>query len=187
MRLPYTFFVIHLVLAAAAGADDKPIAIGSRLELMIDDHLIESFQGDARQQLHHPVAREIALNHDAPWEGSGSGYHTVFRDGDLYRMYYRGAQYNIVNGKLREGHPQVTCYAESRDGIHWEKPKLGLFDFEGSKENNIIWAGDRATHNFAPFKDTRPDVPADERYKAFAYAAKGRGLGVLASADGIRW
>lgn len=129
------------------------------------------------------------MNHDSPWEGSGSGYHTVFRDGDLYRMYYRGAQYNIADGKLKEGHPQVTCYAESHDGIHWKKPNLGLFEFDGSKENNIIWAGDRATHNFAPFKDTRPDVPKNERYKALAYVprAKGRGLGALTSADGIHW
>ncbi len=168
-------------------AADPPIEIGSRLELMIDDHLVESFQGDARWELHHPVAKDVVLDHDAAWEGSGSNYHTIFRDGDLYRLYYRGAQFTIADGKLIEDHPAVTCYAESRDGIRWTKPKLGLFEFAGSKDNNIIWTSGRATHNFAPFKDTRPNVPEAERYKALAYAAKGRGLGVLASPDGIRW
>lgn len=191
MRYCYSFVAAILLVPALAsveaGDNELPIPIGGRLELMVGRHLVESFTGDARLELHHPTIQDIALNHDAAWEGSGSNFHTVFRDGDLYRMYYRGAQFTTTGGKLKEDHPQFTCYAESRDGIHWEKPKLGLFEFNGSKENNIIWASGRATHNFAPFKDSRPGVPKDERYKALAYAAKGRGLGVLASADGIRW
>ena len=179
--------ILLLPMINATRADDAPIPIGSRLELMVDGHLVESFTGDARLVLHHPVPQGIALDHDAPWEGSGSNYHTVFRDGDLYRMYYRGAQFTIADGKLREDHPAVTCYAESRDGIRWEKPNLGLFDWDGSKENNIIWTAGRSTHNFAPFKDTRPDVPEDRRYKALAYAPRGGGLAAFASPDGIRW
>ena len=46
----------------------------------------------------------------------------------------------------------MTCYAESKDGIHWTKPDLGLFEFDGSKKNNIVWDGPGA-HNFTPFKD----------------------------------
>ena len=34
----------------------------------------------------------------------------------------------------------MTCYAESKDGIHWKKPELGLVEFNGSKANNIVMA-----------------------------------------------
>ena len=168
-------------------AAEPPVAVGSRLELMIDDQLVESLTGDLRRVLHQPIMREVVLVHDAPWEGSGSGYHSVFRDGDRYRMYYRGLQYTVTDGKVVEDHPPVTCYAESRDGLHWEKPKLGLFEFGGSNDNNIVWANGYAAHAFAPFKDARPDVPEDERYKALSEITDGGGLAAFASPDGLRW
>ena len=64
----------------------------------------------------------------------------MFEDGGLYRMYYRGSQVDYTPGEMTNHH-QVTCYAESADGIRWEKPSLGLVEFEGSKDNNIIWDG----------------------------------------------
>jgi hypothetical protein len=102
-------------------------------------------------------------------------------------MYYRGAHFD-VNAK-KATHPEFTCYAESRDGIAWEKPKLGLFEFNGLKENNIVWAGDD-THNFTPFKDANPDCAADARYKALGGASLrsgGKGLRAYKSPDGIHW
>src|ERR1043165_7153578 len=30
------------------------------------------------------------------------------------------------------------CYLESTDGVNWIRPKLGLVEFEGSKENNLL-------------------------------------------------
>lgn len=154
---------------------------------MIDEHLIESFMGDAELRLHPPTPRNVVLRADAEWEGGGSNYFTVFRDDDRYRMYYRGARYKIAGKKFSQTHPQVTCYAESRDGIHWTKPKLNLIEFQGSKANNIVWATGKATHNFAPFKDNRPGVPADQRYKAIASTPNGQGISAFASADGLRW
>ena len=68
---------------------DRPVEIGSRLELFVDDYLIEDLTGKAELRLHHPEPQEIVIAHDAPWEGSGSGYHSIFRDGDLYKMYYK--------------------------------------------------------------------------------------------------
>jgi hypothetical protein len=182
-----TLLLLLNVPILTADDDQQTIEIGSRRELFVDDLLIEKLTGSATHKLHHPQAREIVITHDEPWEGIGSNYHTVFKDGDRYRMYYRGAQYELKDGKLTQGHPQVTCYAESQDGIHWQKPNLGLFEFEGSKDNNIILTTVRSTHNFSPFKDTRPDVPQDEQYKALAYAVGKRGLAAYVSADGIRW
>lgn len=162
----------------------EPIEVGARRELFVDDLLIDSLTG-ARRQLHHPVPREIAIQHDSPWEGAGSGYHSLIRDGDLYRLYYRGTVLGVEQGRLRLGR-EVYCYAESQDGITFHKPKLGLHEFEGSRENNIIWTG-VGTHNFAPFLDTRTDCPPESRFKALAGTAQEGGLFAFHSADGIRW
>ena len=169
--------------AADAPAKQETIDIGSRLEPLFDLHLIDR-QENVRQELHRPREQEVSIVHDQPWEGNTSGYHTVLQDGDVYRMYYRGHAMDY-SGKLRMAHSEVTCYAESRDGIHWEKPNLGLFAWEGSKENNIVWHG-RGNHNFCPFIDTRPGCPPEARYKAIGGTIR-TGLLAFQSADGIHW
>ncbi len=112
------------------------IAIGNRLELFVDEHLIDTITDGAGLRLHKPIPRKAALVTDKPWEGNTCGYHTVFKDGDLYRMYYRG--WNHDNKTQKQLHKAMVCYAESSDGIHWNRPSLGLVDFNGSKANNII-------------------------------------------------
>jgi len=187
-------WLVVLMIAAAIGAgrcaavaDDNMIHIGSRRELFVDRHLIEKMNG-AELRLHHPVPREVAIVHDRSWEGNGCAYMTVFQDGQRYRMYYRGAHGVYKPDKYETGHMQVTCYAESGDGVHWTKPELGLFEFAGSTKNNIILtekAAAHAAHNFCPFLDTRPGVPASEKYKAFGGVTGG--LYAFVSADGVRW
>jgi len=161
-----------------------PIDIGSRLELMVDDYLIERMSGGARLQLHRPTPRQIVMVHDKPWEGSGCGYHTIFRDGELYRMYYKAWQLTVRDRKLVFPHGLFGTYAESKNGIHWTKPELGLYDFKGSKKNNIIWDGPGG-HDFTPFKDLNPDCKPDAKYKAVA-SGKG-GLIAFKSPDGVHW
>jgi len=154
--------------------------------LFVDGFLIERMDGEVELRLHPPTPREVAMVHDKPWEGNTCGYHTIFQDGPLYRMYYRGSDHDMIAGKRR--HREVVCYAESRDGIHWERPELGLVEFAGSKANNIIWDG-LGSHNFTPFKDMNPHARADAKYKAVARGAgKDHGkLFAFQSADGIRW
>ena len=160
--------------------------IGSRLELFTDEALIDHMTG-VELRLHPPVAREIALTHDAPWEGNSCGYYTVFQDGNLYRMYYRGGE-QAHKGEPA-AHPSVTCYAESPDGIHWHKPGLQLIEFAGSKRNNIVYAGP-CGDCFIPFKDANPDCRTEAAYKAVG-ATKGAdgnpALFAFQSADGLRW
>lgn len=181
--------------ASAKAGDDaqqSAVDIASRRELFVDDYLIDKLDG-AELRLHHPTPQEIAIVHDEPWEGSGSGYHSVFRDGDRYRMYYKAWQLTVTDGKLVEPHALVACYAESDDGVHWKKPSLGLVEFEGSKDNNIILAtgpldgvGIDAGH-IAVFKDENPEASSDARYKAFVRSPKPIGLVPLGSPDGLHW
>lgn len=166
-----------------SGPDEpEAIAIGTRRELLVDYHLIDSLQG-VRLVLHSPHDEGSVLQFDRPWEGPFCGYCTVIHDADTYRVYYRGLPSAGKDGSSAE----VCCYAESPDGIHWTKPTLGLFEVAGTRENNVILA-DAApvTHNFSPLLDPRPDVPSDQRYKALGGTMES-GLIAHASPDGIHW
>jgi len=182
-----TIAAVFMLSAAAVSGAEQPHRIGSRLELFVDDWLIDTRTG-TRLELHRPVRREVVFRFDAPWEGAYSAYVTVMKDGDSFRMYYRGG------GDLSR---EYTCMAESTDGIRWTRPSLGLFEFNGSKDNNIIWTGEKKayweSHNFSPFKDDRPGVDASQRYKAVTMGRQAVGsetqrvLLAFVSPDGVRW
>ncbi len=174
------------------------VDIGMNRELFVDDFLVDKFTGKAGLRLHHPVPREIILTCDSSWEGSGSNYFSIFRDADLYRMYYRAV--NVE--RFENGHKNETdadlhnrfCYAESNDGIHWRKPDLGLYEYKGSKHNNIVLANGNVggiqlnlSDNASMFKDENPDASPDARYKAIVCSEKPKGLFVFKSADAIHW
>lgn len=164
-----------LGIEPAQPGDREPVEIGDRLELFVDDYLVDDLTGDAERRLHHPVPREVVLTLDQPWEGQTCAYFVVFRDGERVRMYYRG----------EFGGEQACCLAESADGIHFERVMTGQFDFQGMP-TNAVWTG-RGAHNFTPFLDPNPAAPADQRYKAVGYSHAGKGLGVFGSPDGIHW
>lgn len=191
MKRPLLNLLAVTALASLCSAAEPPavIELGSRRELLVDDFLIERLTG-AALTMHQPQPREVALVCDAPWEGNTSAYYTLFEDDGLFRMYYRASH---VDESRKATHRELTCYAESRDGITWVKPKLGLFEFGGSKENNIVWYGPGGTHNFAPFKDTNPAGKPEAKYKALAGGTtlvdgkKKSCLHAYHSADGVRW
>jgi hypothetical protein len=163
--------------------DNTPIDIGSRLELLTDGYLIDRMHG-ASLVLNSPAPQEVSIVYDKPWEGNTSGYETVLNDGGLYRMYYRGSHH--AYGDNNDLGFQVTCYAESTDGIHWEKPSLGLVEYKGSTDNNIIWEG-VVSHNLSPVIDRNPGCAPDAKFKALGGTGRKHGLYALKSADGIRW
>lgn len=168
--------------ASVSSAAAEVIDLGSGREIFVDRFLIDQMQG-VRLELERPRDEGIAFRLDKPWEGAFSGYATVILDGSTYRMYYRGLPKSGKDGSAAE----VTCVAESPDGVHWTRPELGLYEIEGSRANNVILAGmPPFSHNFAPMLDTRPGVPAAERYKALAGTAA-TGLHAFVSADGLRW
>ncbi|MBP85883.1 MAG: hypothetical protein CMJ64_04065 [Planctomycetaceae bacterium] len=189
----FTILIIALCspcLAQSSGAGDV-LDIGSRRELMVDDYLIDSMQGAATLRLHHPVRREIAVVHNEPWEGNGGGYHTVLYDPDYketgrYRMYYHAWH---IPSDGRQNHPLYIGYCESKEGIHWEKPNLGLVEFNGSKANNIVMAtiNGKACHDLSVFKDTNPNAEKGTEYKAVGRGQNPVGLYAFKSPDGIHW
>lgn len=98
------------------------------------------------------------------------------------RAYYRGRPIAGRDGTDDE----VTCYAESSDGVNWTKPDLGIYEIHGSRENNVVLSGETpASHNFCPFLDSNPDGLAKQRYKALGGTSAGL-IGYV-SADGLHW
>lgn len=180
--------VAATVLPSAQSAE--PLRIGSRLELFVDDFLIERMNG-AELVLHHPERREIVMVTDKPWEGNACHYRTVFRDGDVFRMFY-GAQHYDLKARPMRVRPGVLCYAESDDGIHWRRPDLNLVSFEGSMRNNIVLDSRSVpaipgfdAQRTVIFKDANPRATKDARYKAIAGGKDG--LYALSSPDGFHW
>lgn len=185
-----------------SGADAqtvKPIDIGSRLELFVDNYLIGKLD-KATLKLHSPVPREIAFYEDAPWEGNYGGYHSILKDGAQFRYYYRGAQ--RLNDGINKFAHMVTCTTVSSDGIRWERPSLGLFEFNGSKDNNIIWKNDSGdgfqgySSCFMVSLNSNPKASPEEKFIALAHSEKtgvtadGKPIGrhvIFTSPDGVRF
>ncbi len=158
------------------------IDIGSKLELFTDDYLIDKLD-NTTLKLHEPIDKGSGLKFDNPWEGPFCGYCTVIKEGDLFRLYYRGVSTAGKDGRTDES----TCYAESKDGINWTKPNLKIYKIDGTLNNNVILLKEvPVTHNFSPFLDTRAGINPKQKYKALGGTQKS-GLIAYVSEDGIHW
>ncbi len=202
----------------------KPVNIGSNRELFADKYLIGEMK-NVRFDLKKPESRGKAIIFDKPWEGPVTGYYTdMVKDGKTghYKCYYRGnlgEYYRAAEKKKKERKKGIKkgekldaldyvvfCVAESKDGIHWTKPELNLFDYHGSKKNNIVVPQSAdGVHNLTPFYDENPACKPEERYKALAAPTKDfnritkvpgrpdskkqrrRVLYAFSSPDGIHW
>ena len=71
----------------------------------------------------------------------------------------------------------------SADGIHFERPSLGLVEAEGHRYNNILLRG-YVGHNFCVFLDSQ--APPEQRFKAVGGSSKNN-LHGFSSADGLQW
>ncbi len=78
--------------------------------------------------------------HDAPWEGNTSGYHTVFKDDDIYRMYYRGSHDTRPFGGSGSAHPDVTPDAKYKALGYTKTGTRGLYAFSQAPDGktNIL-------------------------------------------------
>lgn len=163
--------------------------IGARKQLFIDNKFIASSEG-VELKMNPPVKRGIVLTGDRPWD-AGFITHTVsvLEEDGRYRMFYRSyGEGALIDGKFGK---QSMCYAESTDGINWEKPALGLKAWEGDEysepreDTNILPIGEGTV-----FLD--PSASPDERYKILQKHLFGgdktvAGFRVGSSPDGYNW
>jgi hypothetical protein len=177
--------------------------------LFLDSRLIAKAEGvrlvlgTVTKDPHNPL-----FGQDKPWEVRFDNlYPNILYDADerIYKCWY--TPYLIDPGTTntpRELRPYRNyvesnielgvCYATSRDGILWEKPELGLVEFQGSTKNNIVLRRDESGDpgEAGVIKDLQ-EVDSLRRYKMFLYrygesVEKSPGTMALAfSEDGLRW
>lgn len=122
--------VVHGAEQVFFAFDDHNIAWQHNLKLT----LVE-----ATKHPENPVLRRGPEG--APDHGHAILYGTVIKQGDTFRMWYLGMHETENKAGQAPGWWRPMCYAESRDGVHWTKPELGLVEFNGSKRNNICLIG----------------------------------------------
>lgn len=172
--------LLFLLIGLLASLHAQYIDLGNKRELFLDFHLIEKMVG-TDIKMHSPIDRGIAFCFDKPWEGSGVSYVTIIRDEKTYKAYYRG-----YLRTTRESN-QVTCIAESLDGVNWYKPDLDIYKVDGYDFNNIILLNEGdVSHNFSPFIDINPHSPSAYKYKGIGGKEEG-GLFIYQSHDGFNW
>ena len=165
------------------------IELGSKRQLLWDMELVDRSE-DLSLRMHELTRKGSVLECDKPWEGEHCGYGQIIFDGEKYRLYYRGCGGNDGVWKNENGDHGVWCVAYSYDGKSFERPNIGLFEYNGSRDNNIIMMNapsEKIIDNFAIFLDDNPDCAPDARYKALTGYWDGdvKRLGYYKSADGF--
>jgi hypothetical protein len=181
-------------------------------QLFLDDVGIEKLTG-LKPVVHPPTRhpKNPLITADTKWERGCQVYGTAIFDEQRqkFRMWYltgprdRGLKPLKVDGVERPPHTTLVAYAESGDGIHWNKPNLGQFPYDGSKKNNLLkigrWNAEGISVLFDPReKDTKRRWKAiywdhgsggwePRNGKPFAMAGPHDGIHVAFSPDGIHW
>ncbi|MDP7016703.1 MAG: hypothetical protein QGG36_12945, partial [Pirellulaceae bacterium] len=176
---PSINIIVAIVLTTVSlSSAAEPLDIGSRRQLFCDDYLIAS-RGGAKRILHQPQkvnGGRPVLRIDRPWEELGAPIlGAVLRDEGKFRMWYRGGGGGPNGG--------VWCYAESRDGLTWEKPSLELVEYKGGRANNIFVVGQPQA--FTPFVDPN-ESDRTRRYKSAVNSLR-IDTALAHSPDGLRW
>jgi len=181
-------------------------------QLFLLEDGIERVEG-LRRAVHPPRRHpdNPLVRADTPWERGCQVYGTALYDeaAKRFRLWYltgprdRGLRPLVVDGRERPPHTTLVAYAESRDGVRWRKPLLGLFPYDGDARNNLLPIGRDNAEGISVLPDPHDPDPA-RRWKAlfwehgsggwevrdgrpFAKEGPTDGIWVAWSADGLRW
>lgn len=106
-------------------------------------------------------------------------YGTVLKIDGEYRMWYTGWD--------KEKKRQVL-YAVSRDGINWDKPALGLVEYNGDRQNNLVLSnGDGPMKGAYVLVLHEPEDPDPNRRFKMVREEHPRAIMAAYSPDGLRW
>ena len=133
-------------------------------QLFLDDVGIARMENLTRT-MHRPEKRGVVLKVDQP--SDGKGVHTAsapmwIEDKKVYKLVY----------EVRSGEEKRYALAISADGLQWEKPELGLVDFQGSKKNNLFETPDKKRVWHVVYDPD--DTDESRRYKGLLTVPKGR-------------
>jgi len=189
------FLASTTLLAAQAQPPASTHTIGDAPQLFVDLDFVASLE-NVRQAFHsaekHPG--NPVLRKEMPWEQDRGTWGSVIYDPDarIFKAWYGG-----LSGRPRPGSDvsrQVMCYATSADGVHWDRPQLGLYEVMGTRENNVV-VGDDHHDGMGHWESTlqdRDEADPQRRYKAVGWSSYDwdgplSGIYTMTSPDGLRW
>lgn len=168
-----------------------PIDVGR--QLFVDDFLVASTT--LQRTFHQPeyFAGNPVLKPDQPWEFRTNGDASV-KDGPFAAPFGDGVWYDPQDRIFKMWYfasyaGGMTCYATSRDGIHWDKPVLDVVPADRDKSakdspTNIVLV--RRRDSSTVWLDPQPRDPG-ERFKMAMTDRDGTPLTLFRSPDGIHW
>lgn len=187
-----SFTVLAILFALALPVPAEPIDVGNRNQLFIDTLFFEQAE-NVTLRLHPTVKTgEQTLLPDKPWENASLSWFSILEDRGTYRMWYEC--YDVPGWPTPDD--SSFCYAESKDGIQWTKPDLGLFSYQDSTANNILFRQIGANNHKSRVHGTQvfldPNAPPETRYKAvsqgqFADYTPPYRIAGMSSPDGLHW
>ena len=155
-------------------------------QLFLDDHTIESLSG-VKRTLHPPQKCGPVLRPDRSREQISLQSRSVPQwnsEKGIWEWWYWASYAVPPYGKHHSTSISLVHYAVSTDGVRWETPSLGLYEWRGSRDNNIACdptEGHRSLYHI--IRDEREKDP-QRRYKGL-FGARDRALGI--SPDGLDW
>ena len=164
------------ILATAVAAEKTLELQPGKKQLFLDDFVVQELSGLGRT-MHRPRKRGPVLKADIPSDGEYIATVSApmwIPDEGVYRFVYEA--------RTQDGRKSRYAWATSTDGIHWEKPSLGLVEFEGSKQNNLFPTPESLRLWHVVYDPDDPDP--QRRYKGFLGF---RGRRPVVSPDGLRW
>lgn len=176
------FACVAVTLPLCAFSAEEPIDVGNRKQLFVDDALIQS-RNNVDLVMNPPYQTgEVLITADEPWEAGSTVfvYSSVLKDRGVLRVWY---DLLTPTGNGPYDHERRVCYAESEDGIHFVKPRLGLHEVGGSTANNVVLPG--VIGGCAVWID--PNAPPEHRYKTQTKVYPSGEFHMHRSPDGLRW
>jgi hypothetical protein len=184
-------------------------------ERFLDNDLIEVAPGVSRRI--HPPRKHLlnpVVRRDRWWEGDFLQPYTTMYDKEekLFKMWARTGSDHA--SRYLNGNAAYMTYLTSTDGVHWDKPSLGLMEIAGRRDHNVVFTSDLVAQrstvsgmgNKQFIKKIAPPTPqgkkaffwsviknpkprdASEQFVALAIVQDHRtGAHIVTSPDGIHW
>jgi len=167
---------------------NEPVEIGAEPQFFIDDYIVDNrWAIKYKKQAVLRVFHQPKKYEGNPLIANDGGYVNVLREEDtgLFRMWYQTHQLTGDDPKQPGKSRYAIAYAESKDGINWRLPKLDLWEWKGTKQNNICWRGIKGRASSPHLVD----VPEHDRrgHRYVLLYKDSDGLHVIGSPDGLRW
>ena len=175
------------------------IVVSNHRQLLFDDFFLAMPPSSHPEQLARNIRWTLGsvqkhpqsiFSGQPPWEDAKQWFN-ILHDGGLYRLWY--------NSTVEGNRGLRVSYAESQDGIEFKRRELGVVEWNGSKNNNLVYLGAWKLSFELGNVFIDPAAPVEQRYKMIGsewisprafqepyVGAPGLLLGAYSS-DGIHW